>query len=76
MGSIAADVRYGLRRLGKAPLFTLSVVLVLALGVGANAALFWPQHFVSPNPDALESVLREPRVLLFRPRSKLPCVVP
>ena len=39
MGSIVADVRYGLRRLGKAPMFTLSVVLVLALGVGANAAL-------------------------------------
>ena len=40
MGSIVADVRYGLRRLWNAPMFTLSVVLVLALGVGANAALF------------------------------------
>jgi predicted permease len=40
MGSIVADVRYSLRRLRNAPMFTLSVVLVLALGIGANAALF------------------------------------
>ena len=40
MGSIVADLRYSLRRLRNAPLFTASVVLVLALGVGANTALF------------------------------------
>ena len=34
------DVRYGVRQLRNAPRFSLTVVLVLALGIGANTAIF------------------------------------
>ncbi len=40
MRSISRDLRYALRQLRRTPVFTLVVVLMLALGIGANTAVF------------------------------------
>ena len=42
MNSIMPDLRYALRQLRKAPTFALTAIVTLALGIGANTAIFTP----------------------------------
>jgi len=40
METLVSDIKYGLRLIIKNPVFSLVVVVALALGIGANTAIF------------------------------------
>src|SRR5882724_972289 len=58
--SVIADVKHAFRRMGKSPGFATTVILTLAIGIGANTAVFSVLNSVLfkplPYPDAEQLV--------------------
>jgi predicted permease len=48
--NLTRDLRYTIRTLARTPAFTLTAILVMALGIGATTALFTVVHSVLLNP--------------------------
>jgi putative ABC transport system permease protein len=70
--TLAADLRYAVRVLGRTPSFTLAVVAVLALGIGATTAIFSIVNAVLLRPLPYDGADRLVRLFHVPPQATFP----
>ena len=72
MRTLMADVRYASRVLFRAPSFTIAVVAVLALGIGANTAIFSIVNAVLLRPLPFDEPAQVVRLFHVPPQDAFP----